>query len=237
MISTPPYLRTYPDHPAENVALANQLRTALQGLPEVTRAPIPSTLREPVYDFDVASIYGPMVMSVRPLLLDAGVMFACQFQDPQRAAKHLGSTWGLHRLNPLSGKWNHAFYTYGTEWILRTFLGHLLPILPLPMDETIHASASPYQAQIVMEWRGIQWRAAMGMIAEPTWMASLARLEPWTPERGTQKDNPIRFTRTGQDRAKLAHNLTMSLLCDVQIVLLRNALQSLTTGLESGEPS
>lgn len=224
-----PYLRTYPDHPAENVDLANALRTALQGLPGITRAPIPPTLREPVYDFDVATICGPMVMSVRPFLLDEGVMFACQFQDPHRAAKHLGSTWGWHPLNPYSGKWNYN-YDGGSmvvRLILRAFLLQLLPILPLDRLIT-HVYQTPDQSQIRAAFQGTEWTATIAGLGGPsfTHAAALFRLEH-------RPKDPLRFSKVTQDRAELARVLAGSLFLDMQRVLLREALQSLPSCLET----
>lgn len=224
------YARSYPDHPTENVVLANRLRTALQGLPGVTRSPVLPTLREPVDDFEVASIHGPMLLSVRPHLTDEGVMFACQFQEPRRAAKRLGSTWGLHRLNPLSGKWNHAFYSYDHDWILRSFLAELLPILPI-RDLLTRATQNDDRAQIRAAFQDTRWIATLDFMGEPRrlYATSLYRIRPRKDTNGAQDDLDLRHTEIGQDRAELAQQLTTALHRDIHATLLRNALQSLPT--------
>lgn len=187
-----PYTVAFPDHPVANVRQADAIRTALQVLPGIERLGYPSP------DFRIATTAGPLTLSVYPHLTGPGVLFAGRFLDNARARQRLGSTWGLHPLNPLSGKWNHDFYGLDPQWNLRSFLGQLLPLIPLPESQIVYAAASSYQAQIVTEWRGIQWRAAMGRIAEPTWMASLTRLEPWTPEHGPQRTTPPGSRRRGR---------------------------------------
>jgi hypothetical protein len=183
-----------------------------------------------VYDFDGATICGPLVMSVRPLLVDRGVMFACQFQDPQRAAKHLGSTWGWDRLNPYSGKWNHDYHGNPTAapLILRSFLLQLLPILPLDRLVT-HTYQTPDGSHLRAAYRDTEWTAMVEGLGGPefTFAGALFRLDP------RPKDQPLRFSEVTSDRAKLARVVTGTLLLDIQRVLLRETLLALPTPQET----